>query len=305
MLDYIQNNIFTAIPTTTFSVEISFAHKSTMADNSNPTATNNELEPLEFLSKIRETLKGRISDDDSEDEKVHNIDIEQNIREIRALLAINDEISKRCMTNVKSAGDKTTLTLFGFYSVRTMQNGTNLELITQPQRVEETFDTLLFTTLPSGLEDTIVPKYKEDTPFQAFIDYDDFFESVLMLLHDDALELFLPKIKDHLEAMQVALGQIDEWAMQTTSNLSFIEETFGKELVIPDDIDSNDLSNKCFYCNCRVSTYPSRSECSFEMCKTKETLTECTVSGKYDTVFYLSQDDERERLKRFMYFVWG
>ena len=168
------------------------------------------------------------------------------------------------MSNVKSAGDKTTLTLFGFYSVKTMQNGTNLELITQPQRVEETFDTLLFTTLPSGLEDTIVPKYKEDTPFQAFIDYDDFFKSALMLLHDDALELFLPKIKDHLEAMQVALGQIDEWAMQTASNLSFIEETFGKELVIPDDIDSSELSNKCFYCNGRVSTYPSR-ECGFEM----------------------------------------
>jgi len=275
-----------------------------MADSSNSTVSRNELEPLEFLTKIRETLKGRISDD-SEDKKVHNIDIEHNIREIRALLAINDEISKRCMTNVKSAGDKTTLTLFGFYSVRTMQNGTNLELMTQPQRVEETFDTLLFTTLPSGLGDTIVPKYKEDTPFQAFIDYDDFFESVLMLLHDDALELFLPKIKDHLEAMQVALGQIDEWAMQSTSNLSFIEETFGKELVIPDDIESNYLSNKCFYCNGRVSTYPGSYECSFEKCKTKETLTECTVSGKYDTVFYLSQDDERERLKRFMYYVWG
>ena len=213
--------------TTTFSVEISFAHKSTMADNSNPTATNNELEPLEFLSKIRETLKGRISDG-SEDEKVHSCNIEQNIREIRALLAINDEISKRCMTNVKSAGDKTTLTLFGFYSVRTMQNGTNLELITQPQRVEETFDTLLFTTLPSGLGDTIVPKYKEDTPFQAFIDYDDFFESVLMLLHDDALELFLPKIKDHLEAMQVALGQIDEWAMQTTATYLLLKRHLAK-----------------------------------------------------------------------------
>ena len=128
MLDYIQNNIFTAIPTTTFSVEILFAHKSTMADSSNPTATNNELEPLEFLDHIRETLKGRISDD-SDDEKVHNCNIEQNIREIRALLAINDEISKRCMTNVKSTGDKTTLTLFGYYSVKTMQNGTNLELL--------------------------------------------------------------------------------------------------------------------------------------------------------------------------------
>ena len=100
---------------TSFSVDISFAHKSTMADNSNPTASNNELEPLEFLSNIRETLKGRISDNDSDDEKVHNFDIEQNIREIRALLSINDEISKRCMTNVKSAGDKTTLTLVGFY----------------------------------------------------------------------------------------------------------------------------------------------------------------------------------------------
>ena len=35
-----------------------------------------------------------------------------------------------------------------------------------------------------------------------------------LLLNDDALEFLLPKLKEHLETVQVCLGVLDEWLMQ-------------------------------------------------------------------------------------------
>ena len=100
--------------------------------------------------------------------------------------------------------------------------------------------------------------------------------------------------------------------MQVISNASFIEETFGKELEIPVDIDSQSKSYKFCHCDGRLIIYPLdpsssiRDSTFFKKCNCKaHTLTECTVSGKYDTVFDLSQESERARLKRFMFFVWG
>jgi len=35
-----------------------------------------------------------------------------------------------------------------------------------------------------------------------------------MLLHKDALRMLLPMPKNHLESVQVCLGEIDEWTMK-------------------------------------------------------------------------------------------
>ena len=259
------------------------------------------LEPEEFLRKIREQLKGRLGEDrENLTFTFGSFDIYQNIREIRALIKINDEIFARCMLNATKQGVETTLTRFGLEKVKTRQDNTKLELVAQPERVNKTFNTLPFAKLPVSLEDTLVIKYK-----YGCVDYEDLVRKALMLLSNDALKLFLPKLKDHLEAAQVCLGEMDEWAMQVNSNASFIEETFGKEFEIPVDIDPQSKSNECCHCNGRLSLYEGYRDCTFKKCKTIHTLTECTVSGKYDTVFDLSQESERARLKRFMFFVWG
>jgi hypothetical protein len=44
-----------------------------------------------------------------------------------------------------------------------------------------------------------------------------------MLLHDDALELLLPKLKDHLEV-------VHKWALQPTKDLSCIGLNFKEVL---------------------------------------------------------------------------
>jgi len=55
-------------------------------------------------------------------------------------------------------------------------------------------------------------------PLTKCIDFNDLFRKTL-LLNDDALRDLLPKLKDHLEAIQVCLGELDEWVMQPMKNV--------------------------------------------------------------------------------------
>ena len=52
------------------------------------------------------------------------------------------------------------------------------------------------------------------------------------MLHDDILEQFLCKFKQHLESIQVCLGKIESWLLEPKSNIQFLEETFQKKLII-------------------------------------------------------------------------
>lgn len=233
-----------------------------------------------------------------------NDDIEQNIREIRALLVINDEIFTRCMPNImSSSGASTTLTRFGFDVIKTRHKDSKLQIITKPERLESSFDTAPLSTLPDGFGDIIVVKFKEE-PFASMIDFEDFFQKALMM-HDHALKFFLPKLKDHLELVQVCLGQMDEWVQQPDKNVAFINILFEKELKIPTDIDPLKKSKKCCYCNGSVGWYDESYSCSFMKCKTVHVLTECTVPGKHDITFEVANESEQTRLQRFLYFLSG
>jgi hypothetical protein len=78
------------------------------------------------------------------------------------------------------------------------------------------------------------PPYSKDDSGVAtkFIDYDLFFENSLTL-HATILKPFLVRLKDHLEAIQVCLGKIDEWLMVSQNKIDFLEKTFGTKLVLP------------------------------------------------------------------------
>ncbi len=126
-----------------------------------------------------------------------------------------------------------------------------------------------------------------------------------MLLNEDALELFLPKLKGHLEAVQVCLGEIEEWLQQPYNILALLNELFGKELEIPEDIDPLNKSRECCYCKSSLSYQSRYDRCSFERCKTELVLSESVVSGRHDIKFDLTQECDHAVLKRFLHFLWG
>jgi hypothetical protein len=209
-----------------------------------------EMEPkdaLQFLSYTRAKLKRKLEsndDDDDDDERAqNNFDLEQTIREIRALITVNDEIHReifsRCMVDSRTSSiEEINIKRFAFKTIQKRQKDSKVELISQPEFDEGTFDSFPLTQLPSCLGDMIVPKYKAShhSLFVDYDDYDDYFQKALMLFSEDALGLFLPKLKAHLEAAQVCLGVIHEWAMQPTNDLSFIGLNFQDVLKIPTKI---------------------------------------------------------------------
>ena len=252
------------------------------------------LDSLDSFRAYREVLTRHLVREIVGEQIQLDVDIDQQIREIMALLTINDEIFARCMLNSASTGVKTKLTRMGFERVKTRQDGTKLELITQPERVDKVFKTEPLATVP--FQPPFVVEHKK-APFSKCIDFRSFFMQVMLLLHEDYLKYLLPIIKDHLEKILVCLGEMDEWAMQVTKNALFIKETFGKELEAPVDVDPKSKTDKCCYCN---------GDCGRKKCRTKHILSECTnVSGSHDIVFEITEESERAKMERFMHFVWG
>ena len=197
---------------------------------------------LQFLNYTRAKLKRKLelNDEDDDERAQNNFDLEQTIREVRALISVNDEIHReifsRCMVDSRTSSiEEINIKRFAFKTIQKRQKDSKVELISQPESDEGTFDSFPLTQLPSCLGDMIVPKYKA-AHHSLFVDYDDYFRKALMLFSEDALGLFLPKLKAHLEAAQVCLGVIHEWAMQPTNDLSFIGLNFQDVLKIPTKI---------------------------------------------------------------------
>jgi len=241
-----------------------------------------------------------------------NIDIEQTMREIRALIAVNDEIFSRCMVYARTDsgrqyGKRVVLERVGYNTIYTHQveDEDMLELVTQGERTQQRFDTAPLSNLPSCLGDTISVKYK-DEPYSAFVDYNDFFQKAEMLLHDDALKLLLPKLKDHLESVQVCLGGIDQWVMQPSKDLSFINLNFQKDLTLPTEIYPFDDTGECGFCGATMKGRRDRhrSDCRYNKCGVMQVLVRMTNNhGEYHTSFAVSKKKEQERLFKFIHFV--
>ncbi len=113
-------------------------------------------EALVFLSDGRAQLKD--SFDLNANTEEDQLNIEKNIKKIRALLTVNREIFFRCMKygTVGTFGEKTTIQRFGVKTIKTLRVDTKLELVTQGERIEQIFDTSPLSRLPSGFVDIIV-----------------------------------------------------------------------------------------------------------------------------------------------------
>ena len=283
---------------------------------------------MEYANHIREEAGKRFNK--SIKKKNVNLDIEQNIREIRALLKINDEIFERCMsaewTHVKYIKTLVTFTRYGFdvVKVRPSGTGTSTQFITEPECSKKEFDMTSLSDLPTGIDNLFVVKYQAE-PFTMFIDFKAFFECAIML-NDEILEPFLAKLKCHIESIHVCLGEVESWLLEPKSNIDFIEETFGEGLDIPtaDDITVKQSA-------CPAGTYPSIELCAncglqFGMhrkpkhgsshyrcpnsyprtrfhCKKYVVLKEHNESGKFEKTFAIAEKSEQKKLKKFLEFM--
>ena len=191
--------------------------------------------------------------------------------------------------------------------------------------------------VPAGLIDLFVVKYQA-APYQAFVDYDALFKTAIVL-HDDVLEPFLVKLKQHLESIQVCLGEIESWLLEPKSNIQFLEKTFGRKLKnLPETPLGNTLTltltSKVEYRNfINSGGMPNTSVCarcfntigahtpscqSFHIYKFicsdgkgcfKTGQPSCQVlkvykqSGKFETEFNIASTNDQNKLKKFIEFI--
>jgi hypothetical protein len=254
-----------------------------------------------------------------------NYDIEQNIREIRAMLKMNEEIFDRCMDDFMIrtwTGGGEWCTSFNriTYEVVTVRARNNVtEVITHPIRTIKEFRTTPLSKLPQGLEDIIVSRTSTGK-FQDFIDFNAFFKRSL-LLHETVLEQFLPKLKEHLMSIQVCLGGIDAWVIQEPQgNITFLEKTFETRMEIPDDKVTlgphkcscythlpNEICLSCGkkYCDHLPWTKRCNDKSRYEsfQCEYYQILKQCNNEGKHEANFNLTNEKERVRLTKFLEFI--
>ena len=269
-------------------------------------------DPLEYANHIREEAGKRFNK--SIKKKNVNLDIEQNIREIRALLKINDEIFERCMsaewTHVKYKKTLVTFTRYGFdvVKVRPSGTGTSTQFITEPQCSKKEFDMTSLSDLPTGIDNLFVVKYQAE-PFTMFVDFKAFFECAIML-NDEILEPFLAKLKCHIESIHVCLGEVESWLLEPKSNIKFINDTFGRKIESNSAYKSTD---RCISCEEKLGAhnryYHSTTDSTFYcpygggVFKKYIVLKTCDESGKFEKTFAIAEKGEQKKLKKFIDFM--
>ncbi len=286
-------------------------------------------EPLEFVTHVRDKAQKRFVSR----RKNINYDIEQNVREIRALLNINSEIFGRVMgaaSNYSSGSKTATLTRYGFDVVKVRQSGGKAEFITEAAVSTKAFSIDALLNLPADLTGVLVVQYQA-APFGNFVDYDAFFRSALML-HDDILEPFLVKLKDHVESIHVLLGEMESWLLEAQRKIEFIESTFDKKLEAPsadnlhveEVVDCSCVGTHSDYVHClrcgqyfcrhivlpgsnsvrRHCTHGGVSERSFSCHKGEvpriHILTKYDDAGKFEKTFQIATESDQAKLKKFL-----
>ena len=292
-------------------------------------------EPLECINYIRECAVKNLVNPGRKKGGHVNSDIEQNFREVRVLLNINAEIFTRCMDSVEKGftGTNAVFARSGYDVVKVRQCPTNAaltELITGQIRTQKSFSMNTLSEVPAGLIDLFVVKYQA-APYQAFVDYDALFKTAIVL-HDDVLEPFLVKLKQHLESIQVCLGEIESWLLEPKSNIQFLEKTFGAKLKnLPETPLINDYTcshadpwkyihsggmpstSVCARCFNKIGAHTASASgfyiykfmCSdgkgcFKTEPSCQVLKVYKQSGKFETEFNIASTNDQNKLKKFI-----
>ena len=275
------------------------------------------LEPSRLLSRVR----GEVANDlrPSSGAVICN-DVEQNIREIRAIIITNAEIFDRCMGSRKQ-DSYTTFVRSSFDLVEARTIDSTIRFVAYPERSEKSFDMTLLEELPPGIADIFMLQKKS---FANFIDYEKLFEKSL-ILHDEVLGAYLGQLKDHLvSSVQVCLGRIETWLMESESNINYLESKFDAKMEFPAENESlvsecscpegtHPGSLRCLYCGRKKCDHfghsktlcveskkiatKRRFKCkSFNLLKTWAT----TLPGTIDLKFDISEQNDRRRLEKIL-----
>mmetsp|Transcript_6237 Transcript_6237/g.9908 ORF Transcript_6237/g.9908 Transcript_6237/m.9908 type:complete len:325 (+) Transcript_6237:95-1069(+) len=264
-----------------------------------------------------------------------NIDI--LISKTRALISTNEEIWERCKQNEitqsrQPAGGQLRLYRVGYPKVTVTSSavigGHNRCVVV---KTTSELEIKSFEPLPAIPNELLgffhfASKSENDcSPFR--FNHEDCLASIICT-KDDIARHFSIILKAHLEQVQIALGEIERWLLDTEEDVQFINQIFKCNLSKPElgDGDSErrgpSLCVKCFepyethkkepnmglyhpdWCKswCRAASHERGSY----FVSSSHDLKKIEISSPtdiYQLTFDLCMDDDRGRLKRFLYLM--
>ena len=214
-------------------------------------------------------------------------DIDIAVRVVRALIIVIEDIWSRCCQYYVGGGNFKTMRFDevivgnvspGIVTISIVNNPMSKKFLLEPLR-----------ELPPCLR--ILEPMRDHA---GFIDFKSLLRTSL-IFNEDVLSSFLARLKEHLENIQVLLGEIDEWAKHTANNIIFLETTFG---MTKEDITSAAVVPT--YCTCqRQGPYVCRP-CAG---KKEYIIRQFLLPGKLEQSFNISQVKDRERLMKLLEFL--
>jgi len=271
----------------------------------------------EFLESGRKKAKTCLSTD----EDVEKLGLGYMLKSAKALVKIINEIWNNCEDHlILGENDNSTFTFQRriFKEAEVKKKGRKLKITTQKVSNTKNFGNL--PSVPENLGE-MISIGQAQAESDILPDYNKYIDKSAILC-EDVLLPFLTGLKEHLKNVQVFLGQIEAWLIEPELNVSFLNQTFDKDLVANDTLaetrylnssDNDDLpetelyGSYCLDVNCRY-------ECNFDICtevgrkgletalaflKTHQTVTQIvvkdageksvngtyTINGEYNNVY--------------------
>ena len=280
-------------------------------------------DPIEYMAHKRAKIAeqfSKIIKQSSKENSSTSYDVEQNVREIRALIAVNAEIFDRCMESMKDKTnpvkiEATEFIRYGYEVVKAQQVDTDsTQFITHAEQSIKSFDTTCLSTVPHSLSKLVILSKRTDS-YSMFADFESFFINACAL-HDEVLGPFFAELKDHLQLVQVCLGNIDEWLMESHGNIRFLESIFEKKLEIPVGLKcvceegTHTPKDNCFDCKFSfqyhtIAGFPNAcpvidgARRHFK-CNRPIVLKICSTPGTYIATFVISYSKDQLKLKKLL-----
>jgi len=301
-----------------------------VVDDHNPKANreDDKADIAKIISQSRESLRNIHTVHVSERHK--ELDLEYLIRTMHALINSNNEIWGRCKNNLHHNNDRcnqlSDKAVFIFYRVGfhvvevlpelTDQNNEaeNIVLKSLCSMQSKTFPIPCFPDLLS----TFVPPTIDKN---GMLNYSEYFKRSFSL-EESILLLFFANLKDHLEEIQVFLGEVESWLLGSSRGANFIHHTFSVAVQVKELIHKTAMSDICIRCGEKARSHEKRvtkSNRQVLMCQGYDfdghvhegrfvmpstTILETIASTHpYKLTFDVSNSTGQEKLKLFLAFI--
>jgi hypothetical protein len=284
--------------------------------------------PADFVSKSKDTLLQKLKKEAASLDEENDYD--RLVESVRALIQTNSEIWERCLPN-KFKSEKSPNSLqfhrIGYSNIKVTTSGVSSDPKVFFKTIAEisTQQFMEIPDVPETLQEIFAVEKKESFP-----NYECYLEKAVCL-EPDLSKHFLTILKEHLKAVQVALGGIESWLWEPSHAQSFIHEHFQQNLAAPklstvticgwDCRMTHEPSSLCVHCFQPFRAHTIHPTGAHQSCPEKFTNPEFYSAGflsPYDVVtlktvpmpfgevkmtFNVCSESERDRLKRFIHFL--